>query len=79
MYGKGKNQREWIYVDDHCNALIKLFQGGKIGESYNIGTGFIIDNLKLVQKIIKIYKSSFDKKKQKIKIEFVKDRPGHGF
>ena len=79
IYGKGKNQREWIYVEDHCRALIKLFEKGKIGESYNIGTGFIVNNLKLVKEIIKIYKSNFDKKKQKIKIEFVKDRPGHDF
>jgi len=79
IYGKGKNQREWIHVEDHCRALIKLFEKGKIGESYNIGTGFIVNNLKLVKKIIKIYKFNFDKKKQKIKIEFVKDRPGHDF
>ena len=79
IYGKGKNQREWIHVEDHCRALIKLFEKGKIGESYNIGAGFIVNNLKLVKKIIKIYKSNFDKKKQKIKIEFVKDRPGHDF
>ena len=72
IYGRGKNQREWIHVEDHSRALIKLFKKGKIGESYNIGTGFIINNLKLAQKIIKIYKSNFNKKKQKIKIEFVK-------
>ena len=47
IYGKGKNQREWIHVEDHCRALIKLFEKGKIGESYNIGTGFIVNNLKL--------------------------------
>ena len=79
VYGKGKNQREWIFVEDHCRALIKLFEKGKIGESYNVGTGFVINNLKLVKKIIKIYKSNFDKKKHKIKIDFVKDRPGHDF
>ena len=79
IYGKGKNQREWIYVEDHCRALITLIKKGKIGESYNVGTGLTINNLKLVQKIIKIYKSNFDKKKQKIRIEFVKDRPGHDF
>jgi len=79
IYGRGKNQREWIYVEDHARALIKLFKNGKIGESYNVGTGFIINNLKLAKKIIKIYESNFDKKKQKIKIEFVKDRPGHDF
>ena len=79
IYGRGKNQREWIHVEDHVRALIKLFKNGKIGESYNVGTGFVINNLKLAKKIIKIYKSNFDKKKQKIKIEFVKDRPGHDF
>ena len=79
IYGRGKNQREWIHVEDHVRALIKLFKNGKIGESYNVGTGFVINNLKLAKKIIKIYQSSFDKKKQKIKIEFVKDRPGHDF
>ena len=79
IYGIGKNQREWIYVEDHARALIKLFKNGKIGESYNVGTGFVINNLKLAKKIIKIYESNFDKKKQKIKIEFVKDRPGHDF
>jgi len=76
IYGKGQNQREWIYVDDHCRALIKIFNKGKIGERYNVGTGFVINNKELVQKIVKIYNSYFDKK-QKVKIEFVKDRPGH--
>ena len=68
-----------VHVEDVAAGHIKAFNKGKIGESYNIGTGFIINNLKLAQKIIKIYKSNFDKKKQKIKIEFVKDRPGHDF
>ena len=79
IYGRGRNQREWIHVKDHSRALIMLFKKGKIGESYNIGTGFLINNLKLAKKIIKIYKSNFEKKEQKIKIEFVKDRPGHDF
>ena len=77
VYGKGRNQREWIYVEDHCRALIKIYKKGIIGESYNVGTGFVVSNIKLVQKIIKIYNSNFDKKKLKVKIEFVKDRPGH--
>ena len=63
IYGRGKNQREWIHVEDHVRALIKLFKNGKIGESYNVGTGFVINNLKLAKKIIKIYESNFDKKK----------------
>ena len=77
VYGKGRNQREWIYVEDHCRALIKIYKKGIIGESYNVGTGVVVSNIKLVQKIIKIYNSNFDKKKRKVKIEFVKDRPGH--
>ena len=77
VYGKGRNQREWIYVEDHCRALIKIYKKGIIGESYNVGTGFVVSNIKLVQKIIKIYNSNFDKKKRKVKIKFVKDRPGH--
>ena len=40
VYGKGINEREWIYVDDHCEAfIIKFFKMGKIGQSYNIGSG----------------------------------------
>ena len=77
IYGKGKNQREWIYVEDHCRALITLYKKGKIGESYNIGSGFVLKNLELAKKIIKIYKNKLNKKNKKIKIEFVKDRPGH--
>ena len=77
IYGKGRNQREWIYVEDHCRALLNILRKGKIGESYNVGTGFVVNNIKLVQKIMKIYYSSFGKKKRKVEIEFVKDRPGH--
>ena len=44
LYGKGKNSREWIYVTDHCNALIKVFKSGKIGEFYNIGSHINLNN-----------------------------------
>ena len=50
IYGKGKNSREWIYVEDHCEALYKIFNKGKIGENYNIGSGLNITNLKLAKK-----------------------------
>ena len=66
IYGKGRNQREWIYVEDHCRALVNIFRKGKIGESYNVGTGFVLNNIKLVQKIMKIYYSNFGKKKRKV-------------
>ena len=50
------------------SILINIFRKGKIGESYNVGTGFVVNNIKLVQKIMKIYYSSFGKKKRKVKI-----------
>ena len=50
IYGKGKNSREWIYVEDHGEALYKIFNKGKIGENYNIGSGLNITNLKLAKK-----------------------------
>ena len=76
IYGKGKNSREWIYVEDHCEALYKIFNKGKIGENYNIGSGLNITNLKLAKKIISIF-NKYQLNKKNIKIRFVKDRPGH--
>ena len=78
IYGKGKNSREWIYVKDHCEALLKIFQKGKIGKFYNIGSNINLTNLKVCKKIINISKH-FLQKKTKSKIIFVKDRPGHDF
>ena len=76
IYGKGKNSREWIYVEDHCEALIKIFRKGKLGEFYNIGSNFNKDNLDVAKTLITIAK----RKKllgKNVKIIFVKDRPGH--
>ena len=76
VYGKGVNSREWIYVEDHCKALHKVFLKGKIGETYNIGSNLNMKNIDLVKKIILISKQR--KIFNKItKIQFVKDRPGH--
>ena len=79
IYAKGKNSREWIYVDDHCNALIKLFFKGKSGEKYNIGSGINCNNIFLVKKILKTFADKKIKVGKKVKIIFVKDRPGHDF
>ena len=76
IYGKGKNSREWIYVADHCEALLKVFQKGKIGEFYNIGSNKNLDNLEICKSLIKIAKEKI-KIGKNVKIEFVKDRPGH--
>ena len=76
IYGKGKNSREWIYVEDHCEALIKIFKDGKIGSFYNIGSNKNLINLDISKKLIKIAKTKI-KIGKNVKIKFVKDRPGH--
>ena len=76
IYGNGTNSREWIYVKDHCEALIKVYQRGKIGEFYNIGSNKNLDNLEVFKKLINVSKNSINIGK-KVKITFVKDRPGH--
>ena len=79
IYGNGKNVREWIHVNDHCEALIKIAINGKIGESYNIGSGVKIQNIELMNKIISIFEKINTNQKNKINFHFVKDRPGHDF
>ena len=78
IYGKGKNSREWIYVGDHCDALIKIYQRGKKGEFYNIGSNYNLDNITIVKKILSSCKDKI-KIGGKVKITYVKDRPGHDF
>ena len=73
IYGKGKNIRDWIFVDNHCDAIEMAVFNGKSGESYNISADNEIDNLTIVKKILKIMDKSEDL------IEFVEDRPGHDF
>jgi len=76
IYGKGLNSREWIYVDDHCEALIKIFEKGKIANFYNIGSNLNVNNLKISKLLIKISKNKIRIGKN-VTIKFVKDRPGH--
>ena len=76
IYGKGTNSREWIYVKDHCEALIKVFQKGKLGEFYNIGSNKNLNNLQVTKKLLKKSKKIIQFGK-KVKIKFIEDRPGH--
>jgi dTDP-glucose 4,6-dehydratase len=73
IYGEGDNIRDWIFVDNHCDAVEMSLFNGKSGESYNISASNEIDNLTIVKKILKIMDKSEDL------IEFVEDRPGHDF
>ena len=76
IYGDGKNSREWIHVKDHCEALLKVFQKGKIGEFYNIGSNKNLNNLEICKSLIQIAKQKI-KIGSNVKLKFVKDRPGH--
>ena len=76
LYGKGKNSREWIFVDDHCEALLKVFKKGSKGEFYNIGSNINSSNLDIAKLLIDIAKKKI-RLGNKVKIKFVKDRPGH--
>ena len=76
IYGKGINSREWIYVNDHCEALLKVFLKGKIGEFYNIGSNKNLNNLDVTKSLLDNAKRLI-KIGKKVEIKFVKDRPGH--
>ncbi len=76
IYGNGKNSREWIYVSDHCEGLLKVFLNGKIGEFYNIGSEKNLNNLQISNHLLKIAKK-YIYIGNNVKIKFVKDRPGH--
>ena len=76
IYGNGKNSREWIYVKDHCEALIKIFKSGEIGETYNIGSNKNLNNIEICKNLLNVAKKNI-KIGKKVKIKFIKDRPGH--
>jgi len=76
IYGNGKNSREWIYVKDHCEALLKIFLKGKKGNFYNIGSNKNLNNLEVTKKLL-LEADKLIKLGDKVQIKFVKDRPGH--
>ena len=73
VYGSGKNVRDWIFVDDHCDGILDVLLKGKKGNSYNISANNEIDNLTIIRKILSIMDKSPNM------IDFVDDRPGHDF
>ena len=76
IYGKGKNSREWLHVKDHCMALFKVFEKGKIGEFYNIGSNKNLNNIQITKMLLKIAKN-FIPIGNNVKIKYIADRPGH--
>lgn len=80
VYGEGKNVRDWLFVNDHVKALLKVLQEGKKGETYNIGGHNEKQNIEVVQMICSILdevQPREDGESYSKQISFVKDRPGH--
>lgn len=71
VYGDGQQIRDWLFVQDHCEALIEVWRNGKVGQKYNIGGECEVKNIDLVKKIISMMG------KDETMIEYVTDRPGH--
>jgi dTDP-glucose 4,6-dehydratase len=82
IYGDGLQVRDWLYVDDHVEALYKVMQSGELGQTYNIGGNNQKTNLDVVNGICELLDGRIDPKKYELSsfkelITFVKDRPGH--
>lgn len=77
VYGDGSNIRDWLFVEDHCAAIYKVLENGRIGEIYNIGGHNEKTNLQIVNIIINYLHENVDKKIDKSLITYVKDRKGH--
>ena len=73
VYGDGKNVRDWLHVDDHCQGIFKALQNGNAGEVYNIGGGQELSNLEITDLILKSMGANSSS------IEYVEDRKGHDF
>jgi dTDP-glucose 4,6-dehydratase len=77
VYGDGKQVRDWLYVEDHCEALWRVLRHSRLGETYNIGGDNQPTNLEVVQQICAILDELRPGKPHESLIEFVTDRPGH--
>ena len=78
VYGSGKNIRDWLYVDDHCDAINKVIAKGQIGETYLIGGNNEIENIEIVKKICSIFdelKPRNNGESYEALIKYVEDRP----
>ena len=79
VYGDGRNVRDWLYVGDHCSAIRKVLEKGRVGETYNIGGGAEMTNIDLIRKLCTLLDAARPSGKGAYTslISYVKDRPGH--
>ena len=71
IYGDGKQERDWLHVEDHCRGIMAVLERGRIGEVYNIGGADIIENLTMAERLLRLMG------KPTSLLSYVKDRPGH--
>ncbi|MBW2580630.1 MAG: dTDP-glucose 4,6-dehydratase [Deltaproteobacteria bacterium] len=80
VYGDGKHVRDWLYVVDHCDGLVRVLEQGEPGETYNIGGGAERQNIVVVHLLCDLLDARLQRPKSKSSrrlIQFVSDRPGH--
>jgi len=79
IYGKGENVRDWLYVEDHCEAIWTVIEKGEVGKTYNVGGNNEWKNIDIVNKICEVLAEETGKEVRNFTdlITFVKDRPGH--
>ncbi|MGH8147091.1 MAG: dTDP-glucose 4,6-dehydratase [Rhodanobacteraceae bacterium] len=80
VYGDGRNIRDWLFVEDHCSAIRRVLEAGRVGETYNVGGDAERENIHVVKTICALLDGKRplpDDRKRESLIEFVKDRPGH--
>ena len=80
VYGDGQNVRDWLYVGDHCTAISRVLQAGRLGETYNVGGHNEMKNIDVVHTVCDILDTlspRADGRSYREQINFVKDRPGH--
>jgi dTDP-glucose 4,6-dehydratase len=80
VYGDGRNIRDWLFVEDHCSAIRRVLDAGRVGETYNVGGDAERENIEVVKTICALLderRPLADGRRRESLIEFVKDRPGH--
>ncbi|MGY0618365.1 dTDP-glucose 4,6-dehydratase [Lysobacter sp. A378] len=80
IYGDGKNVRDWLYVKDHCSAIVRVLEAGRVGETYNVGGNAEYQNIDVVQTICRLLderRPRTDGQPRASQITYVRDRPGH--